>query len=279
MSGVRAPVTLLYRNLDNDPEEIAAAKASFPVVSLVTHAGDTPGLVIGRYSVLPNYQEVEDNLQYIGCRLVNTYAQHRYIADFDYYEDVKDLTAETFEFGGLSWAMAANGPGGWVVKGATNSKKWRWLDRMYAPTKYEANIRAVALQEDSLIGQQKILVRRYMPLLKLAEGINGLPITNEWRFFYLYGRLVAYGYYWGTHPELADWSEAEPPKAQLLVGGHEVAELAAKRIAPHVNFFAVDVAELDDGTWKVVEVNDGQQAGLSCIPPDRFYRKLREVLG
>jgi hypothetical protein len=274
-------VSILFRSLDSEGEaELNSASKHFRTERVVCklnpiydYKESGAQLIIGRYSVLPYYKEVEDNLAAFGCRLVNNYAQHRFIAEFEYYEHIKDLTAETFEFGSLDWAKVPD-EGSWVVKGATNSMKWLWNTRMFAKDKYTANDIAVELKRDSMIGQQKILMRRYLPFRKLAEGINGLPILNEWRCFYLYGRLVDMGFYWATHEELCLRRDVFCPPS-----GFEVVEKAAKRLAPYVNFFAIDVAELEDGTWKVVEVNDGQMAGLSCIDPDEFYQNLREATG
>lgn len=270
-------VSILFRN-QNEDEEYEASKKYFTSVPLLTLLPPND-LVIGRYSVLPYYKELEDNLSNLagwevgspGSRLVNSYKQHKFIADFEYYEHISDLTAETYTFGTMDWAKAVDDGKGWVVKGATNSFKFLWNTRCYAKDKFEANKIAVELQRDSLIGTQKILMRRYLPFKKVGEGINGLPILNEWRLFWLYGKLVDFGYYWATHDETEECYTAP--------GCFEVAERAYRRIAPYCNFVAIDVAELEDGEWKVVEVNDGQMSGLSNIPPERFYENLRNALG
>ena len=38
-------------------------------------------VVIARYAALPYYRELENDLKAIDCELVNTYKQHRFIAD------------------------------------------------------------------------------------------------------------------------------------------------------------------------------------------------------
>ena len=52
--------------------------------------------VIGRYSVLPYYNELEEDLAYNGSYLINSYEQHKWIADFQWYEVLKDFTPETW---------------------------------------------------------------------------------------------------------------------------------------------------------------------------------------
>jgi hypothetical protein len=54
-------------------------------------------LVIGRYSVLPFYREVEADLAVNGCKLINSFAQHCWIANFEYYRHFKDVTPETWD--------------------------------------------------------------------------------------------------------------------------------------------------------------------------------------
>jgi hypothetical protein len=39
-------------------------------------------------------------------------------------------------------------------------------------------------------------------------------------------------------------------------------------------FRAVDVARTSTGDWIVVELNDGQMAGLSCVPLAGLYQRL-----
>jgi hypothetical protein len=79
----------------------------------------------------------------------------------------------------------------------------------------------------------------------------------------------------GRYSVLPYYDELE---RDLAAAGLAVARQAAARIAPHVPFFVVDVAETEAGPWRVVEVNDGQMSGLSTIDPDRFYAALAAAL-
>ena len=42
--------------------------------------------------------------------------------------------------------------------------------------------------------------------------------------------------------------------------------------------FVVDVAKTASGEWIVVELNDGQQSGLSCCNPIELYSNISRVL-
>lgn len=87
-------------------------------------------LVIGRYSVLPYYQELERDVEKLGAKLINSYKQHRYVADINnWYGDLIDFTPKT-------WMRPADVPhnekGSFVLKGETNSKKFLWHTHMFA---------------------------------------------------------------------------------------------------------------------------------------------------
>jgi hypothetical protein len=47
----------------------------------------------------------------------------------------------------------------------------------------------------------KTYVRQYIPLKNFGTGINGLPITEEYRFFILDGKIISSDFYWSEHLE------------------------------------------------------------------------------
>jgi len=40
----------------------------------------------------------------------------------------------------------------------------------------------------------------------------------------------------------------------------------------------VDVARTESGEWIVIELNDGQQSGLSDNDPDQLYSNMKKML-
>ena len=230
-------------------------------------------LVIGRYSVLPFYLELETDLAMVGSRLINTYEQHNYLADLQqWYEDLKDFTPKT-------WFHMEDVPEGecpYILKGETNSKKFLWDTHMYAPTKKDAVQVMLRLMDDGLIGSQRIYIRKYVPLFRLATGYHGLPITKEFRFFIYKNIILSGGFYWSSHSDdLEDLvggipSPSEVPDTFL----REVMD----RIRGKANFYALDVAQQENGEWIVVELNDGQMSGLSENDPNLLYSNLRDIL-
>lgn len=128
-------------------DELNAISKYFPVQFY--HTDVSPGIVFGRYSVLPFYEWVEADLSRIGAVLVNTYRQHKWIANFEYYNAIESFTPKTWF--NLTDFSDADAP--FVVKGTTNGRKHNWLKFMYATSAVDAREKACLLQEDSLIGQ------------------------------------------------------------------------------------------------------------------------------
>jgi hypothetical protein len=252
---------LLFR-VDSDSEaELEAARRHWPVEHDRTRCRGR--LVVGRYSVLPFYDALEADLADRGGRLVNTFAQHRWIANFDYYPAFRDVTPESWSED--EFAAAADGP--FVLKGRSSSFKHHWAELMFAADKADALRKAEVLRGKQVIAQQGLLFRRYVPLEAFGHTASGLPLANEWRFFFLGDRLVAHGYY---------WARLAPGAAPALdEAGVALARACAARVAGRAAFFVVDIARTRDGRWVLIELNDAQTSGLGGIDPDDFYRELR----
>ena len=219
-------------------------------------------LVVGRYSVLPFYDALEQALTEQGCRLVNTYTQHRWVANFDYYPTFRDVTPESWSE--AEFDAAPDGP--FVLKGRTSSFKHHWGELMFAADKAEAARKADVLRGRQVIAQQGLLFRRFVPLETYEYTASGLPISNEWRFFFVGRRLVGYGYYWAR---LANSAVPE-----IDAAGIDFARMCADRVGDRATFFVVDIARTADGRWLLIELNDGQTSGLAAINAADFYRHL-----
>lgn len=250
-------------------DEIAAASKYFDVIHSRMH---TPkdALVIGRYSVLPFYKELEEDLQYNGSQLINTYRMHRYIADISaWYMDFEDITPRT-------WFRLQDIPkngGPYVLKGETNSRKYDWLTHMYAKDTEAAGVVYSNLMRDSLIGSQNICIREYVPLRTLKVDVTGLPITEEYRFFILYGKVISSGFYWSSHyDQLRLLSSCKLDPKQVP---QDFLDDICERVKDRVNAVVVDIARKADGGWIVIELNDLQQSGLSENDADTMYKNLR----
>lgn len=252
---------ILFRYDRDTEEEFKIAKKYFDVTT--SRMDIKNSLVVARYSALPFYKELCEDLEYNNSKLINSYAQHKFIAEFEYYEQIKDLTPKTYF---QLHEVPEGGP--YVVKGKTNSRKFDWNTLMYAKDKRRAIEIACELNKDSMLQYQDVIVREYVPLVKLEEGLNGLPFSNEWRFFCLYDQIVSYGFYWSN-------SEAEGTITNEAI---ELVGKVIERVKDYVNFYVIDVAQKETGEWIVIEMNDGQQSGLSNNDPQVLYKNMNEIL-
>ena len=269
-----AETVILMRASLAEDDELQEAKKHFRVFgsrSAVPMGTD----VIGRYSCLPYFKELEADLAFHGSRLINKHAAHLYVADMaNYYEDLKDLTPKTW-FSLFDFKNEQNKPtNGFVLKGQTNSKKQQFNSHMYAATENDVDVVYSRLSDDGFLGDQKIYIREYVPLRQFGIGIRGLPITEEYRFFVLDGQVVGSGYYWSQFPEI---------KEQYKLSPDEVPESFMKdvmaRVGNKIRFYVVDVARKKDGSFCAIELNDAQMSGLSDVEPAVLYSNLKKRLG
>lgn len=258
---------ILYRGTDFEREEREAASHFFSCTNRRPdiHKGD---LVVGRYSLWPFYADQVADIDYVGARVINTYNQHLYVADLgNYVMDLGKLTPRT-------WRDLTDLPdeGPFVLKGETNSRKSNWKRDMFAKNKSEAIMVANRLADDSLIGHQKIYIRQYIPLVKYMDGVNGMPVTKEFRFFVAFGHLLSGGYYWQNYiDDIGGVPSADEVPRDFL---QEVIEAVGNQS----NFYTIDVAQTETGEWIVIELNEGQQAGLSCNDPYKMYENLSRAI-
>lgn len=261
-------IQVYFRHDQNSQYEYQVCQKYFDTVEYRTKLKTNGGKVICRYSALPFNRELEMDLKNMGCEPINSNYEHSYIAEMGWIYDLENLTFPT-------WFRLQDVPGDFplVVKGKTNSRKFEWETKMFAPTRAKAADIMHELWHDPLIGPQGVVFRKYTPLKTYEIGVNGMPMTNEWRCFFYKDKIVDYGFYWSTldNMNLVDADSFENT-------GLKVAQEAANILSEFTTFFVVDVAQGEDGRWWVVEVNDGQMSGLSTIPEERFYMNLAEAI-
>jgi hypothetical protein len=259
---MNSPPVILIRESLAEAEEIFSARKYFKTVnqrSLIPQGS----LVICRYSGLPFYEELERDVLNLGSKLLDTSQQFNYFANLKkWYPDFEDITPKT-------WFELRDIPktGSFVLKGLTNSKKFNWKSHMFAENYERAVDVYCTLMRDSLIGDQGIAIREFVPLKKLEEGINGMPVSDEYRFFCYNGEVVAKGFYWSNLYE----DLVEKPDV------NKVPEKFIEEIVSRLNgkgFAVFDVAQTEAGNWILIELNAGIQSGLSMIDSDEFYKNL-----
>lgn len=260
---------ILYRDFDIEDNERIAMNQNFHTFSSRSLI-QSDSLVIGRFSVLPFYKELVKDLGTNNSKLINSWEQHSFVADIgQWYSVIKDYTPET-------WSMRVgtnNLPTdcSFVLKGATNSIKRLWTTHMFARTRADISDVYGRLLDDTMIGQQEIFARRYMPLRKLGESVNGMPITEEYRFFICYEQVISGGFYWSSHVNdviIPKWNK------DII----KYVEKVARLIGDKCNFYTIDIGITEEGNPIVIELNDGQMAGLSENDPFVMYKNLKDII-
>jgi hypothetical protein len=265
--------TILYRNdVDWQLEKDSAAKYFDCISSRMLLPKNS--IIIPRFSALPFYRELEEDVNYIGSKLINSFEQHRYIADLqNWVYDLHDVTPETWK---ELWTIPEQGP--FVLKGETNSKKYHWRTHMFAQDKKEAIQVHSRLTEDSVLQYQQIYIRKYVELEKLANGLQGLQVSREYRFFIYKRTILSGGFYWSSHEEELknlNLTSDEVPKDFLE---NVIDKIQTTELSEPPNFYVIDVAKTVAGEWIVIELNDGSMSGLSCNDPDTLYKNLKTEL-
>lgn len=250
-------------------EQDIAAK-HFPVISYRS-AVEAGQIVIGRFSAIPFYREQEKEYQYLGAEMINSYNEHLFVANIkEWYSILHSYTAKTYDQLHL---IPETGP--FVLKGTTNSKKFLWDTHMFARDKKEAIEVHSKLSHDGLLEDQEIVIREYIPLITYTQGLRGLPITREFRFFCYQCTILSGGYYWSSHvDEVVEKGCSIDPAIVPKDWLQKVVNYAGL----YTNFYSLDVAQAENGQWIVIELNDGQMSGLSENDADTMYSNLSRVL-
>ncbi len=155
-----------------------------------------------------------------------------------------------------------------IVKDFVKSEKHNWDEACFIPNASDSDkVKSVVdkfieLRGDSL--NEGLVFRQFEELEFLTEhSKSGMPLTKEFRIFFANKKIVKVFDYWdegeygNTKPELDDFIEI------------------AQKIDS--KFFTMDVAKKKNGEWIIMELGDGQVAGL----PDNadrkeFYNNLKE---
>lgn len=265
-------LVIYYRPSLFEEELEAALDSGFYCTPNITDLTDQD-IVIPRYTTLPFYKDVYREFDNIDCQVVNPIWAHEFMADlFKWYPHFKAITPKTW---GQYDMVKLPEDKAYVLKGATNSKKAYWNTHMYAGSKKEAIQVFSRLVDDGLVGNQEIAIREYVPLKTFMYGINGMPVTREFRYFFFNGEIVSRGFYWQNYADELTEDNMRLPEHKYSFTSF-LRHITDTLDANSIEFVCVDIAQTVTGEWLVVELNDGTMAGLSCIDPKQFYTELYE---
>lgn len=247
--------------------------------SIATQRALEKGVYRGWMLTPEDYQRLYGTLQSKNIRLINSPDEYLYCHWFaNSYSLIKDHTPLSIwlptEGGvpGIKTVMNALKPLGSspiIVKDFVKSRKHEWFDACFIPNASdEPQVKRVVERFIELQGedlQGGLVFREFVEFEPVGtHPKSGMPMTLEYRLFVHEGAAIAVYPYWDV-----EYPPEPPPIEQFAT--------VLRNIKSH--FFSCDIAKTTKGRWLIVELGDGQVAGL----PDRcdvsgFYRALSKAL-
>ncbi|MGO4548313.1 ATP-grasp domain-containing protein [Paenibacillus sp. 2TAB23] len=155
-----------------------------------------------------------------------------------------------------------------IIKDYVKSRKHEWEEACYIPdasdklqVEYVLN-NFVERQGSDINGG--VVFREYIELEQLSKHpLSGMPLSNEYRLFFLNHELLASAEYWDE----ASYHNVKPNLEPFIA--------ISKRISS--TFFTMDIAKTVEGNWVIIEIGDGQVSGLpEEMDRNQFYKNLKE---
>jgi len=154
-----------------------------------------------------------------------------------------------------------------IVKDFVKSQKHYWIEACYIPSASDGETvervvnRFLELQGDGL--NDGLVFRAFVEFEPLViHSKSGMPLTKEFRVFWFDGDPLYFTQYWDE----GDYAGEGPPIEHFRQVGQQVRS----------RFFTMDVAKCVTGEWMIVELGDGQVAGLpEKADPLEFYKALQ----
>jgi hypothetical protein len=153
-----------------------------------------------------------------------------------------------------------------ILKDFVKSRKHEWNEACYIPSASDRrSVEQVVRRFLELVGDdlnEGLVFREFVDFEPLARhSKSGMPLTKEFRLFFLEGKAVFWTEYW----EEGDYAGMAPP----------VEQFTAVAAAVKSRFFTMDIAKRRNGNWMIVELGDAQVAGLpENADLDGFYRAI-----
>lgn len=211
-----------------------------------------------------NYELINTPAQYLNChylpeslRFIESRTPKTVFQKFENTGSIDALIEKTKVFGQNAV----------VIKDYVKSEKHDWETACFVSNaadteKLKRTIKNLLTLRGKYLNEG-IVVREFIKLNDLTtHSKSGMPLTEEYRLFFCNKKLIGIYDYW----EEGEYKFAKPDTTEF--------EKIAQQIDS--NFFSMDIARKQDGELIIIELGDGQVAGL----PDKtdkkdFYNKLR----
>ena len=213
-----------------------------------------------------NYRLINNPIEYQNChylpdslKFIEKYTPKTIFQKIENKNDVDILVEKTKIFNGNSV----------IVKDYIKSEKHYWDTACFVANSNDKikltmiinNL--IELRGDYL--NEGIVVREYIELNNLTKhSKSGMPLSEEYRLFFYKNELLCIFNYWDE----GDYNIEKPNTKHF--------EEIAKGIKS--NFFTMDIAKDKNGNFIIIELGDGQMAGIpEKEDKDLFYRKLYAI--
>ncbi len=255
--------------------EKSAKKA---VARIPVQDSEQPGLFRGWMMKPPQYEQLYQALADKGIRLINdptAYTHCHYLPESYSVIEAKTpksvwLPMSDFSLDRVMADLQPFGDRPMIVKDYVKSQKHYWTEACFIPSatnraEVERVVnRFIELQDTDLnVG---LVFREFVEFEALTQhSKSGMPLTKEFRLFVYEGQPFFATEYW----EEGEYKDLQPPTEQFLGITQNVKS----------RFFTMDIAKQKNGDWLIVELGDGQVAGLpENVVVHDFYDTLSAQL-
>ena len=257
----------------NIPQDFSVCENAENAVNHIPFQKDlTTGLWIGYIPDFERYKSVYNALSKKNIRLVNSPEEHILIQEFDkFYPMISKVTATSKIISDIAEVKDAVEKIGLPVflKGTIQSIKADGWKACVAENIEDAEEIADRLFNLFARSRGKVIIREVLKLRYSRTSALDFPFGREYRVFVFQQKVVGIGYYWEGDDELKELTQTEEIQVK------ELALQTAKKLG--VNYISIDIGQLENNDWIVIEVGDPQFSGISQIPILKFWNNLKEL--
>jgi hypothetical protein len=226
------------------------------------------------WMLTPNqYKELYDALLLKNIQLINTPSEYEHCHYLpNSYNKIVSKTPKS------NWTTELNdesirsltlefGDNPIIVKDFVKSEKHSWKEACFIPNASDnAIVKSVVDKFLELRGSslnEGLVFRKFEELEFLTEhSKSNMPLTMEFRVFFANKKIVQVFNYWDE----GEYGETTPDLEDFIKIANTIES----------NFFTMDIAKKKNGDWIIMELGDGQVAGLpDNANKDDFYRILK----
>jgi hypothetical protein len=234
--------------------------------------GGALGFFAGFITEPDYYAEVCSAAAKRGIEMINTAEASRTVMEFDrFFPLISDLTARSVIVRSVEdCEQAFRELGSPVfVKGLIKSLKEGGWEACTAHDAEQLTAMLTGSARFPISARGVLIAREILPLRRSGAWVSGFPVSREYRAYVLDENVIGFGFYWKGYDNFG------PLSADELETLTSLAQEAATRVT--ARFVAVDVGQLADGSWIVVELGDPQVSGVAHMSHHVLWHELAKV--